>query len=572
MTSRPLERCASFGSQRGAVTHPEAWRSCSQFAMPGVAPLGRRHPAPRLTSCTIPCGLFRIAATLCLFFLPSLHAWGQEPRALSLEEAVALAASTSEAVAIARAGADRAEANVERTESQREPQLNGSVSYQRALASQFDGIGGGGEAEPVPPECLGTFQPDPSLPLEERIRLLEQRLACPPDSGFGGIDFSQLGFGAPNTWNLGLALNWPFYSGGRVKAQTRAASALEDAAAMNVESTDAGTRLDVTAAYFDAQLAGELVEISEASLAHSEETLRITSLRADAGAQAEFDVLQARVTRDNQRPLLIRRRATRDLAFDRLRALLDLPPAQPLVLTTSVNAAAGVAVVADVETLERTAVDQADMRLEAARQQLRAARAQRKPTIAAQSQYGLVQFSESILPDLDGFRDNWTVGAALQIPILTGGRIPAEIDIARADVAEAEAQLEQTIELARLDTASALADLRAARATYEAIDGTVEQAERGFELARLRYSEGVSIPLEVENARLLLEQARVNRAQAARDLVVAQTRVELLPFLPLGHGSMGQSQPIQQFTTQTQALQPIQTAPVAGSGFPGGIQ
>jgi outer membrane protein TolC len=121
----------------------------------------------------------------------------------------------------------------------------------------------------------------------------------------------------------------------------------------------------------------------------------------------------------------------------------------------------------------------------------------------------------------------------VQIPIYTGGRITADIDAARADVAEAEAQAEQTIEAAQLDTTSALADLRAARATWDATQGTVAQAERGYDIARLRYREGVSIQLEVENARLLLEQARVNRAQAARDLWVAQTRIELLPFLPI---------------------------------------
>jgi len=36
------------------------------------------------------------------------------------------------------------------------------------------------------------------------------------------------------------------------------------------------------------------------------------------------------------------------------------------------------------------------------------------------------------------------------------------------------------------------------------------------------------------DARLLLQQTQVNRAQAARDLQVARARVALLPSLPLG--------------------------------------
>ena len=456
-----------------------------------------------------------------------LEVQGQAVRDLSLEDALALATATSEDLAIARAGVRRANANVDRTESQGKPQLNASGSYQRALRSQFEGFSGGDQPE-VPPECQGGFTPDPSLPIEERVSILERRIACPSAGGFGGIDVTQLGFGAPNPWNFGLVFNWPFFTGGRVEAQTRAAERLADIAEANVTSEEAQTRLDVTTAYFDAQLAAELVDIAETSLANAEETLRITSLRAREGAQADFDVLQARVTRDNQR------QTQRELAFDRLRALLDLPEDQPLRLTTPVTAAASRSVQTDVDVAARAVVRQARLRVDAANEQLEAAQAQRFPTISAQSQYGLVAYSDNILPDLGGFRKNWTVGASIQLPLYAGGRINAEIESARADVDEAEAQLDQITEFAQLDATSALAQVRAARAAYEATEGTVEQARRGYELAQLRYAEGVSIPLEVQNARLLLEQARANRAQAARDLWIAQTRVELLPTLPLG--------------------------------------
>jgi outer membrane protein len=498
----------------------------------------------------------------------------QEVRSLSLEEALALATGTDEQLVVARAGVKRAEANVERTESQRKPQLGLGASYQRTILSQFEGLGGGSAPE-VPPECQEPYVADPSLPLEERVAILERRIACPDGGGLGGIDFTQLGFGAANAWNLGLDFNWPLFTGGRVEAQTRAAEELEKIAEANITATDAQVRLDVTAAYFDAALAAELVEISEASVAQAEETLRITSLRANEGAQAEFDVLQARVTRDNQQPPLIRSRAQRDLAFDRLRALLDLPEDQPLRLTTPVTAAVERSVETDIDVLARIPVRQAASRVEAAEQGLRATKAQKRPSISVQSQYGLVGYSESFFPELDAFRDNWTVGAALQLPLYSGGRIEAEIEAARADVEEARAQLDQITELSRLDLSSALADLRAARATFDATAGTVEQAQRGVELAQLRYREGVSIPLEVQNARLLLEQARVNRAQAARDLVVAQTRVELLPALPLAAsaGSAVPRQPAsQQGPSQERSFSMQQGMPASANPLAGGVR
>lgn len=418
---------------------------------------------------------------------------------MSLEDALALAIENSETITLAKAGVQRADANVRLTESQRLPQINGSASYQRTLLSQFEGLSApGGDS--------GGESPD--------------------------IDFSQFGFGAPNTWNLGVSFNWQLFNGGRAEAQVRAAQAQLEAAEAQLATADAQTRLEVTQAYFDAQLAAELVHISQLSLENSEETLRLTQLRAEVGTQAEFDVLQARVARDNQRPLLIQRESSRDLAFERLRTLLDLPSNEPLRLTTPVTSAQPREITP--QNIERIPVQQASERLNAAREQVDAAKAQRWPSISVNSQYGLVAYSREFLPSLNSFRDNWTIGAALSIPIYTGGRIPAEIDLARAGVLEAQAQLDQTVEAARLDLESALAELRRAQAQWEATASTIAQAERAYDIARLRYREGVSIQLEIENARLQLEQARANRAQAARDLWVAQTRVELLPYLPLG--------------------------------------
>ena len=62
----------------------------------------------------------------------------------------------------------------------------------------------------------------------------------------------------------------------------------------------------------------------------------------------------------------------------------------------------------------------------------------------------------------------------------------------------------------------------------------MEQATRAYDIADLRYREGISTQLELLDARLVLQLAQVNRAQAARDVQVARARVALLPDLPLG--------------------------------------
>jgi hypothetical protein len=75
--------------------------------------------------------------------------------------------------------------------------------------------------------------------------------------------------------------------------------------------------------------------------------------------------------------------------------------------------------------------------------------------------------------------------------------------------------------------------LRTALEEWQAGTGTVDQASRAFEIARLRYRQGISNQLEINDARVSLLEARANRARAARDVQVMRATIALLPLLPV---------------------------------------
>jgi outer membrane protein len=203
---------------------------------------------------------------------------------------------------------------------------------------------------------------------------------------------------------------------------------------------------------------------------------------------------------------------------------------------------------------------------------LRIAEAQKKPSVSLTSSYGRVAYPSGFFSGLDNWRTNWTLGASVTMPLLTGGRQRGDELVARADVEEARARLQQVEELAGLDTRLAWAELFAARSTWEASAGTVEQATRAYQIADVRYQAGVSTQLELSDSRLLLQQAEANRAQAARDVQLARARVALLPQLPLsatGAAASGTAAP--RTTTPTPQTSP-QQGQQAGSFQTSGAQ
>ena len=426
-------------------------------------------------------------------------------RTLSLDSAAALAGPASEAVGIAQAGVDRARGAQTQARSVFLPQLTANATYTRTLESQFAGVFGGSK-----------------------------------DTSSSGPDFSNLPFGQANAYAVGLQGQWTLFNGMRNFAGASAAAAETRAAREGLLSQRAALLLTTAEYYYDALLADRLVAIAESTLAQSEATLRETQLGYDVGNRAEFDLLRARVGRDNARPAVINAHAARDIAYLRLKQLLDLPLTDSLVLTSllddstlalpaQVNEFSG-----DTAIAVRAPVVQAAAADEASAGRLRTAQGEMYPALVLQSTYNRFGYPKTGLPQWDSMRPDWNVVLALSMPLFTGGRIKGSKDAARATLADARLRLEQTRELAAIELQNAITTNAAAQATYEASTGTAEQAQRAYDIAQVRYREGISTQTELADARLQLQQAQAQRAQAARALQVARLRLALFRDLPLG--------------------------------------
>lgn len=471
-------------------------------------------------------------------------------RPLSLREALQLAGGTSEQVALAKAGEQRARGQQTQARSALLPQVNSTLNWQKQLQNQFEAItrrsGGGGGFESGGSDSSAADNPITRI------------------------------FASKYNVTFGLTATQPLFTGGRTMANVKAARLAHEATEIALTSAEAQVQLDITQAYYDAVLADRLVSIAESSLVQSERTLRQVQLTRSVGSASEFEMIRARVTRDNQRPAWLQSRTSRDLAYVRLRQLLDLPADQLVLLTDSIaeaplggsgaSAAATVATqvtsvnVNPAEVLQldpavqgnvarllassdttvraRASVRQALKSVEIAELQLKATKAQRWPQLSATTSYQRLAYPQNVLPtSLGDFFPNWTVGFGVSYPIFSGGRVRGEVVAAEAGVLEARQRLKLAEESATLDARQATLQVSEAEATWFASVGTAEQAQRAYDIAEVRFREGISTQLELSETRVQLQQALANRARAARDLQVARKRLELLPYLPMAQAS-----------------------------------
>lgn len=440
---------------------------------------------------------------------------------LSLAEALDRSIQRSEEVRIAQAQVDRARAQVGSARSNLLPQVNTQLGYTRTLRSVFQG--GGFEI----PDSL-RFDPDSTASTAERLRYLEQNTPNAAFEALGGL-FSGLPFGQEHTWNASATLQQALFAPAAVSGVQLARRAAE-AARASYEEAVSDVTLQVTEAYLGAALAEQTAEIVAASVELAAAHLEQVRLQFDAGTASELDVLRAEVELENLRPQLAQANNGRDLAVANLKRLVNIPAETEVRLTTPLTGPGALAVGdVDLPTLEEAAsVLQARASVRAARanvammeEQADIARSAFLPAVYLQGNMARQAFPSGFLPGGNDWRDDWNVGFAVSWPLFQGMRRKAEVDAANAQVRQAELQAAQLEEGVRLEYDRALRELERARLQLEAAGTTVSQAQRVYDLTELRYREGLATQLDVSDARLALQQARLNEVTAYHDYQLA---------------------------------------------------
>jgi len=354
-------------------------------------------------------------------------------------------------------------------------------------------------------------------------------------------------FNQPNTYTANATLSQTLFQGGKIVAGSRAASDLRNSARLDQTEVASQVSLDVQRAYLQVLFASTFAEIQDTSLALAQQRYLQTVQFEKAGRASRYDVLRASVERANIQPTAIQAHSDVELSLVELRRLVNLPPDQPLKLTTRLDSASVLAWVArlraDEGTLNRAAVRSAELVTAARHAGIVVARADLFPTVSISGLLGgqafpLTGFPTSrgrfdTIPCADGSttkvctRQNggWfgdkSFGVQVALPVFDGLRAKGAIDLAGAQARLADIQLAQTRERVASEAAAGRAELDRAEALFAARGQNASEAAEAYRLASLRQSRGLATQLEVSDAQLALTLARTNAARAVYDLYLA---------------------------------------------------
>ena len=446
----------------------------------------------------------------------------QEPTLrLTMDEAVRRALASGEEVHLAQATVDQARGQVRQAYSSALPELRASFAYTRTFASIFSGASG---------PAISPFEPDTNASLADRVRYLEDEYPLAAARGLGAL-FANTPFGSENTYTASLTLGQVLFQGGKVAAGVRGARAYERAATSQLDEARHDLTYRVKHAYLGALFAQRLHDIAVEGKALVDSQLARVQLNHTVGSAADYDLLRAQVEAANQEPAVIGARNQRDLAMLELRRLVNVPVTQPVELDAALLAATASLPEVDWSRVELSESDRAmlaaaDASVEFRRQAVRVYSGDAYPTLRFDMAFGGQAFPSGAFPGYGDFRRDWNARLTVSMPIFDGFRTRGAVMQARAEVHRAEAQLAQTREAVLIEVEQARAEVVRARALLEARRQTVQWGARAHHLATVRYANGIATALEVSDARLAMQQAQVNEAQAMRDYLLGVAGLE----------------------------------------------
>lgn len=372
------------------------------------------------------------------------------------------------------------------------------------------------------------------------------------DPTAGPDDLIGVKFGADNSWAASVNVDQPLFDAASLLG-VGAAGRYRTLQGEVLRARIGSVVTRVRTGFYDLLLAQEQERLLDNSVRRVRESLVETRALNRAGLTSDYDVLRLEVELANLEPNLRRAQnavaqARRQLAVELdvedsesltvagSLAALDLtagatntPENRMLLEFAAVQAPAG----AGVDALVTRALDaRSDLRQLAFTEQLRQTevrleQVQYFPKINVFGTYDInaQQNGDPVFfgsPRAYGKR----VGVSVTLPIFNGFQRESRIDQKQALLRAAQAQTELGVDMARAQVRGLAEQVEEAQLRAQGQRLAVQQAQRGFEIARAQRREGLGSQLELTDAEVALRQSEFNYAQAVYDFLSARARLD----------------------------------------------
>ena len=432
-----------------------------------------------------------LAIAIVILSLISNKAISQE--ALSLEGAIKIALEQSKQLQTAKYDVQKAEADLDEVFGNALPKVDLSANYTRYLKPMqfyiagefFPGAGGGG-----------------------------QFVEASSDNAIDArVDVSQTIFNSAVFRSISASDNYL------------------DAAKANLNVQLDEVILGVKNAYYQALVQKESYELVKASQENATKNFNDIKVLFEEGLIAEYDKIRAEVQVENFKPQLISAENAFQNAKNNLKVLIGLDPDNEIELTDKLDKfkseynSYNLDNIQNKVLVENPQLNALTIQQEVNKDFISVYESEYLPTISAFGSYSLQGQSNTF--DFPTATTS-TAGLRFNMNLFSGLQTNAKVEKAELDLLKTKTQSELLEINLKSQVKNLVNKIESAQRQIDANEKNIAQAQRGYDIAKIRYEEGVGSLLEINDSDLALRTAKTNNLRTVYELLFSYAQLDQL--------------------------------------------
>ncbi|GHT38162.1 transporter [Bacteroidia bacterium] len=464
-----------------------------------------------------------------------LHA--QEALKLDLNKALEIAMSENPTVKVADQEIEKKKYAQKGAYAALFPQISFSADYSRTLKKQVMYMDGafdfGSMLSPVmEPIVKGTEQALANSVPGYVPGTLGNAIAentPPPVETSGGNE--GISIGRANNWSTGFSAGMPLINAALWKSLEISAMdvelAIEQARSSKIDMTN-----QVKKSFYGVLLANDSYRVFKSSYDNAMSNYNDIKNKFDQGLVAEYDLIRANVSVRNIEPNLLQAENAVTLVKWQLKALLGMDldiniECEGQLSDFRSNLFADYLSI-DTPLDDNSTLKQLELQQGLLKRTLSMQKADFLPTLRLSGVYQWSAMNEDFKFKQYQWNPYSMVQLSLSIPLFTGGSRVQKMKQTQVSIHQLQLQrndVERSLQLALKQYQDNMSNCIK---RFSAAQKGVEQAERGYTIARKRYDTGAGTLLEMNDAELALTQSKLNFNQSIYDYMVSKSELEKL--------------------------------------------
>lgn len=274
-------------------------------------------------------------------------------------------------------------------------------------------------------------------------------------------------------------------------------------------------------AFYQTLLLKKVWEVSKASEENAYGNYLDMKKKFDYGQTSQFRLLQAEARWQNVIPETTRAKRNYELALNTLKNMAGISAFETIKLEGNFDR---IPAMPNMEKLDTVLDRRPDFNALLWEEKLRATgvkseRANQLPSLRLNLIYNFSSLSDHF--KFERQNNSYIVGLNLSIPIFSGGYKQAQVQKAKIELEKTRIKIDQERDSIYNELRNIYLRLEEAHKQIGSAKKTLETAKKAFEIAEVTAANGLATQLELKDARMVYDQARLNRYAAAYDYLDA---------------------------------------------------